>query len=135
MFGILLPVVAKDFGWSTEFSTLVATWVSAGTFVVAIAVGPIVDYLGRRTALVVTTAGAALSSGLAALTFQPDLPHRGPFAVGIWILRASRERDLPIRNLRRKTQRPLLQLGTGRLAYWRVFHLGSERLVVAVACP
>ena len=28
--------------------------------------GPIVDYLGRRTALVVTTAGAALSSGLAA---------------------------------------------------------------------
>ena len=56
LFGILLPVVAKDFGWSTEFSTLVATWVSVGTFVVAIAVGPIVDYLGRRTALVVTTA-------------------------------------------------------------------------------
>ena len=71
LFGILLPVVAKDFGWSTEFSTLVATWVSVGTFVVAIAVGPIVDYLGRRTALVVTTAGAALSSGLAALTFSP----------------------------------------------------------------
>ena len=66
-----MPVVAKDFGWSTEFSTLVATWVSAGTFVVAIAVGPIVDYLGRRIALVVTTAGAALSSGLAALTFSP----------------------------------------------------------------
>ena len=80
-----------------------------------------------ETALVVTTAGTALSSGLAA-HLRPDLPHRRPFAVGIWILRASRERDLPIRNLRRKTQRPLLQLGTGRLAYWRVVHLGSERL-------
>jgi predicted MFS family arabinose efflux permease len=71
LFGILLPVIAKDFNWSTEFSTLVATWVSVGTFVVAIMVGPIVDYMGRRLALVVTTAGAALSSGLAALTFNP----------------------------------------------------------------
>lgn len=71
LFGILLPVIAADFKWSTQFSTLVATWVSVGTFVVAFAVGPIVDYLGRRTALVVTTAGAAISSGLAALTFGP----------------------------------------------------------------
>jgi MFS family permease len=71
LFGILLPIIAKDFGWSTEFSTFVATWVSVGTFVVALAVGPIVDYLGRRTALVLTTSGAALSSGLAALTFSP----------------------------------------------------------------
>ncbi|MFZ0215260.1 MAG: MFS transporter [Candidatus Dormiibacterota bacterium] len=30
-----------------------------------------IDYLGRRTALVLTTFGAALSSGLAALTFSP----------------------------------------------------------------
>ncbi len=71
LFGILLPVIAKDFNWSTEFSTLVATWVSVGTFVVAIMVVPIVDYMGRRLAVVVTTAGAALSSGLAALTFNP----------------------------------------------------------------
>lgn len=71
LFGTLLPEIAKTFGWSTGFSTFVATWVSVGTFVVAICVGPMTDYLGRRAALVLTTAGAAISSGLAALTFSP----------------------------------------------------------------
>lgn len=71
LFGTLLPLIAKDFGWSTGFSTFVATWVSVGTFLVAFTVGPMTDYLGRRAALVLTTAGAALSSGLAALTFSP----------------------------------------------------------------
>lgn len=71
LFGTLLPEIAKTFGWSTGFSTFVATWVSVGTFIVAICVGPMTDYLGRRAALVLTTAGAAISSGLAALTFSP----------------------------------------------------------------
>jgi MFS family permease len=71
LFGTLLPLIAKDFGWSTDFSTFVATWVSVGTFLVAFTVGPMTDYLGRRGALVLTTAGAAVSSGLAALTFNP----------------------------------------------------------------
>lgn len=71
LFGTLLPLIARDFGWTTGFSTFVATWVSVGTFVVAFTVGPMTDYLGRRAALVLTTAGAALSSGLAALTFSP----------------------------------------------------------------
>ncbi len=71
LFGTLLPLIARDFGWSTSFSTFVATWVAVGTFVVAMTVGPMTDYLGRRTALVLTTGGAALSSGLAALTFSP----------------------------------------------------------------
>jgi MFS family permease len=71
LFGTLLPLIAKDFGWSTGFSTYLATWVSVGTFLVAFSVGPMTDYLGRRAALVLTTAGAALSSGLAALTFNP----------------------------------------------------------------
>jgi MFS family permease len=71
LFGTLLPLIAKDFHWSTSFSTLVATWVAVGTFFVAMTVGPMTDYLGRRLALVLTTAGAALSSGLAALTFSP----------------------------------------------------------------
>ncbi len=71
LFGTLLPVIAKDFGWSTEFSTFLATWVAFGTFLIAITVGPMTDYLGRRMALVLTTGGAALSSGLAALTFSP----------------------------------------------------------------
>jgi len=71
LFGTLLPLIAKDFGWSTAFSTFIATWVGVGTFLVAITVGPMTDYLGRRTALVLTTGGAALSSGLAAFTFNP----------------------------------------------------------------
>lgn len=71
LFGTLLPLIAKDFGWSTGFSTFLATWVSVGTFLVAFSVGPMTDYLGRRAALVLTTAGAAISSGLAALTFTP----------------------------------------------------------------
>src|SRR5579884_2433996 len=71
LFGTLLPLIAKDFGWSTAFSTFVATWVAVGTFFVSLTVGPMTDYLGRRLALVLTTAGAALSSGLAALTFNP----------------------------------------------------------------
>jgi MFS family permease len=71
LFGTLLPLISKDFGWSTSFSTYLATWVSVGTFLVAFTVGPMTDYLGRRAALVLTTAGAALSSGLAALTFSP----------------------------------------------------------------
>lgn len=71
LFGTLLPEIAADFGWSTAFSTFVATWVSVGTFFVALTVGPLIDYVGRKGALVTTTAGAALSSGLAALTFGP----------------------------------------------------------------
>jgi MFS family permease len=71
LFGTLLPLIAKDFGWSTGLSTFIATLVSVGTFLVAFTVGPMTDYLGRRAALVLTTAGAALSSGLAALTFSP----------------------------------------------------------------
>src|ERR687887_104916 len=71
LFGTLLPEIAKTFGWSTGFSTFLATWVSVGTFLVAFTVGPLTDYLGRRAALVITTAGAAISSGLAALTFSP----------------------------------------------------------------
>ncbi|MFZ0215259.1 MAG: hypothetical protein WAM30_04880 [Candidatus Dormiibacterota bacterium] len=38
LFGTLLPVIAKDFGWSTGFSTFVATWVSVGTFLIAFTV-------------------------------------------------------------------------------------------------
>jgi MFS family permease len=66
-FGTLLPKIADTFGWSTSFATAVATYVSIGTFVTAMLVGPMLDYLGRKKAMVVTTVGAALSSGLSAL--------------------------------------------------------------------
>lgn len=71
MFGTLLPLIQDDFGWSTATAAAIATWVSVGTFLVSLTVGPITDYLGRRNALVITTCGAALSSGLSAFTFAP----------------------------------------------------------------
>lgn len=68
MFGTLLPVMADDFGWSPTTSTAIATVVAIGTFFVAILVGPLIDYVGRKKALMVTTAGTAISSGLTGLT-------------------------------------------------------------------
>jgi MFS family permease len=68
LFGTLLPEISADLGWSAGESTLVATWVTAGTFLVSLTVGPMLDRFGRRPALMITTAGAALTSGLSALT-------------------------------------------------------------------
>ena len=68
LFGTLLPVMSKDFGWSTSFATFIVTIVGVGTFFVALLVGPLLDYLGRKPALVISTVGAAVSSGLTALT-------------------------------------------------------------------
>ena len=67
LFGTLLPKIAEDFGWSTAYATTIATWVTAGTFLVALSVGPLLDRVGRQRALVVTIIGAALSSGLTGL--------------------------------------------------------------------
>lgn len=68
LFGTLLPQMAQTFHWSTGASARIATWVAFGTFVVALTVGPLTDYLGRRRALILTTAGVAVSSGFTALT-------------------------------------------------------------------
>jgi MFS family permease len=68
MFGTLLPKMADDFGWTTATSTAIATVVAIGTFFVAIFVGPLIDYLGRKKALIVTTAGTGVSSLLTGLT-------------------------------------------------------------------
>ncbi|MFC3998930.1 MFS transporter [Nocardiopsis sediminis] len=67
LFGTLLPEISADLGWSASESTVVATWVTAGTFVVSLAVGPMLDRLGRKPSLMITTAGAALTSGVSAL--------------------------------------------------------------------
>src|SRR5215216_2746187 len=68
MFGTMLPKMAEDFGWATATSTAIATLVAIGTMIVALAVGPLIDYLGRKKALIVTTAGTAISSGLTGIT-------------------------------------------------------------------
>lgn len=67
LFGTLLPKIAEDFGWSTATSTEVNTWVQIGTFGVALAVGPMIDRLGRRSALIITVLGAAIASALTGL--------------------------------------------------------------------
>lgn len=68
LFGTLLPLISEDFGWTAAYATRIATYVAIGTFAVALAVGPLIDILGRKKALILTTAGAAISSGLTALT-------------------------------------------------------------------
>lgn len=70
-FGNLLPVIQADFGWSNATASFVATLVGLGSLVVALTVGPLIDFTGRRLALMVTTGGAAISSGLAAFAFGP----------------------------------------------------------------
>ncbi len=70
-FGNLLPKIQQEFGWSNATASYVATLVGLASLVVALAVGPVIDRLGRRFALVLTTGGAALSSGLAAFAMGP----------------------------------------------------------------
>ena len=79
LFGTLLPKIAGDFGWSTSTSTAIATYVTLGTFFVSLAVGPILDHVGRKASLILTTAGAALTSGLTAFT---------PSAIYLTVVRA-----------------------------------------------
>jgi MFS family permease len=68
MFGTLLPKIGGDFGWSTTIIGAISTIVSIGIMIVALLVGPLIDYLGRKRALILTTAGTALSSGLTGIT-------------------------------------------------------------------
>jgi MFS transporter, putative metabolite:H+ symporter len=68
LFGTLLPDIAKQFGWDASTTSLVSTLVSAGTAVVALCIGPVVDRIGRRRGMVLTVAGTAVASGLSTLT-------------------------------------------------------------------
>ncbi|MGH3318564.1 MAG: MFS transporter [Streptosporangiaceae bacterium] len=69
-FGTLLPAIAAHFGWSTAYSTFIATLVSVVVFIAALTVGPMIDWLGRARSLVVVTIGAAISSFFTGLTFS-----------------------------------------------------------------
>ncbi|HET6504531.1 MAG TPA: MFS transporter [Amycolatopsis sp.] len=68
LFGTLLPEIAKYFGWSESTASLVSTLVSVGTAVVALAVGPVVDRIGRRKGMILTVSGTAAASALSAVT-------------------------------------------------------------------
>jgi MFS family permease len=66
LFGTLLPRIGDHFHWAAQIQTSINTWVTFGTAVVALLVGPIVDRLGRRKGIIVAVAGAAICSGLTA---------------------------------------------------------------------
>lgn len=67
LFGTLLPQLGEHFRWSAEQQARLNTWVTLGTVIVAFAIGPIADRLGRRKGIIIAVAGAALCSGLTAL--------------------------------------------------------------------
>lgn len=71
LFGTLLPRISETFGWNTDTSLWVSTAVTFGTLVVVIAVGPLVDRIGRRGGMMVTVGGTALSSLATAFTVGP----------------------------------------------------------------
>ncbi|GAA1740452.1 MFS transporter [Aeromicrobium alkaliterrae] len=68
LFGTLLPRIEEDFGWSTSHALLISTFVSIGTAFVVLAVGPIVDKLGRRKGMIISVGGTAASSAATAAT-------------------------------------------------------------------
>lgn len=68
LFGTLLPRISESFGWSTSRALLVSTLVSVGTAIVVLAVGPMVDKLGRRKGMIISVGGTAASSAATAAT-------------------------------------------------------------------
>lgn len=64
LFGNLLPKLAEELGWAAAQSTAINTWVTAGTALVAVALGPVVDRVGRRKGILIAVIGAALASTL-----------------------------------------------------------------------
>lgn len=67
LFGTLLPVIAEDFGWTPAEATAVNTIAHVGIFIVALAVGTIIDRMGRKNALVVLMLGGAVAAGFTGL--------------------------------------------------------------------
>jgi MFS family permease len=67
LFANLLPKLGEDLGWTSATATGVNTWVTAGTAIVAFAIGPVVDRLGRKKGIVLAVMGAALASLLTAV--------------------------------------------------------------------
>ncbi|WP_104177313.1 MFS transporter [Cryobacterium sp. Y50] len=67
LFGTLLPVIAADFGWDAGQATMINTFATVGVFIVSLAVGTILDRLGRKRALIILMIGGAVASGLTGL--------------------------------------------------------------------
>ncbi|HCV75360.1 MAG TPA: MFS transporter, partial [Pseudomonas sp.] len=67
LFGTLLPVMGGHFNWSEAEQAELATWVALGGAIIAFAIGPLVDRIGRRGGIIVTIGGTAVCSALTAL--------------------------------------------------------------------
>ena len=122
MFGTLLPQISASFGWDNATASLVSTLVSVGTAVVALAVGPITDRIGRRKGMILTVSGTAVASALSSVT--PSAAYLiGVRALGgLGLCRAGGQRHLSHRDLRghrrredQAASRPDLQSRAGRL--------------------
>ncbi|GAA1079765.1 MFS transporter [Tsukamurella strandjordii] len=70
LFGTLLPRIEASFGWSTSYALLISTFVSIGTAIVVLLVGPMVDKLGRRKGMIISVGGTAASSLATAAAFN-----------------------------------------------------------------
>ena len=57
-----------SFGWDNATASFVSTLVSVTTAVIALAVGPITDRIGRRKGMILTVSGTAVASALSSLT-------------------------------------------------------------------
>jgi MFS transporter, putative metabolite:H+ symporter len=68
MFGTLLPQISSSFGWDDATASFISTLVSVTTAVIALAVGPITDRIGRRKGMILTVSGTAVASALSAVT-------------------------------------------------------------------
>lgn len=67
LFGTLLPQISQEMGWNASTATAISMWVSVGTFVVILIIGPITDRIGRRKGMMLTVGGTAISSALSAV--------------------------------------------------------------------
>lgn len=67
LFGTLLPEIGRHFGWDQTEQARISTWVAVGTAVIALAIGPLVDKIGRRMGIIFTVSGSAICSALTAI--------------------------------------------------------------------
>ncbi|HBR1526308.1 TPA: MFS transporter [Klebsiella pneumoniae] len=67
LFGTLLPQIGEHFNWSEIEQAEIATWVALGGAIITLAIGPLVDKMGRRAGIIFTVGGAAVCSALTAI--------------------------------------------------------------------
>src|ERR1700730_15483910 len=59
LFGTLLPEIGQHYNWDAATHAEIATFVAIGTAITAFGIGPLLDRVGRKAALLWTVAGAA----------------------------------------------------------------------------